>query len=103
LDPGQYDYLNTTWTFNGTKPISFPGQNAIDVTSQHDLSMLDEAANAGGPFFLTIAPAVPHVGLNSTGKGTFAPIPQKKWANAFPDAKVPRTLGWNSDVVSVDF
>ncbi len=57
--------------------------------------MLDKAATAGKPFFLTVAPAVPHVGLRSDGKGSFAPIPQKKWANAFPNAKVPRTKNWN--------
>jgi hypothetical protein len=62
-----------------------PSQNAIDVISQRALNMLDKAANDGGLFFLTIAPAVPHIGLNSTSQDTFAPIPQKKWNSRYDD------------------
>lgn len=95
LGPGMYDYLNTIWSLNQGKPKHFTGQNAVDVTTKHSLDMLDEAIKAGGQFFMTVAPAIPHLGLNATGKGTHAPIPQKKWKNAFQDAIVPRGPNWN--------
>jgi N-acetylglucosamine-6-sulfatase len=97
LEPGTYDYLNTTWTYNNEDYQSFPGVNAIDITSRNALSMLDEAVNRGKPWFLTIAPAVPHVGINATSSGTFFPIPQAKWAGAFPDEIVPRTPNYNPE------
>lgn len=57
--------------------------------------MLDTAVNDGQPFFLTVAPAVPHLGINATTKRHYFPIPQVKWANAFPNEVVPRTPNWN--------
>lgn len=57
--------------------------------------MLDEAVKGGNPWFLTVAPAVPHVGINSTTGLTFDPSPQTKWANAFSDQIVPRTPNYN--------
>ena len=96
LEPGTYDYYNTIWTLNNQQYQHYPGQNAINITGTNALSMLDTAVKDGGPFFLMIAPAVPHVGINSSG--TFYPVPQTKWANAFPDQKVPRTPNWNPTV-----
>jgi N-acetylglucosamine-6-sulfatase len=96
LEPGIYDYTNTTWTLNNADYKSYPGQNSINITTKNALDMLDTAVTAGNPFFLTVAPAVPHVGINASKPGdTFFPIPQYKWASAFPDAKVPRTPNWN--------
>lgn len=62
--------------------------------------MLDRAAEDGGPFFLTVAPAVPHNGINSTTGKPFFPIPQPKWEDAFPNEKVPRTPNWNPSQAS---
>ena len=98
LEPGTYDYVNTTWTYNNGKYQSFPGVNAIDITGKHALEMLDTAVEGGKPFFLVVAPAVPHVGINSTKKGnTFFPIPQAKYAHSFADEIVPRTPNWNPE------
>lgn len=61
------------------------------------MEMLDTAVNDGKPFFMTVAPAVPHNGINSTSGRPFFPYPQPKWANAFPDAQVPRTPNFSPD------
>lgn len=99
LDPGMYDYTNTTWTLNNQHYQSFPGENSIDVITQNALDMLETAVKSGKPFFMTVAPAVPHVGINASVKGeTFFPIPQAKWSNAFSDKIVPRTPNWNNPV-----
>lgn len=96
LEPGVYDYLNTTWAKNNGPSEFYLGEHAINITTKHALEMLDTAVNDKKPFFLTVAPAVPHVGINASGNGeTFFPIPQPRWADAFPDAKVPRTPNWN--------
>lgn len=63
--------------------------------------MLDEAVNDGKPFFLAVAPAIPHVGIASNGSGAFLPVPLKKWADAFSDKKVPNTTNFNPKKVSV--
>lgn len=57
--------------------------------------MLNTAVDDGNPFFLAVAPAVPHIGINATTGRQFLPIPQPKWTDAFADAKVPRTPNWN--------
>lgn len=98
LEPGTYDYVNTTWSHNNGPYESFPGVNAIDITGKNALEMLDTAIEDGKPFFLVVAPAVPHVGINSTNKGdTFFPIPQTKYEDAFADQIVPRTPNWNPE------
>lgn len=95
LKPGIYDYLNTSWAKNNGPWQSYPGEHAIDITTRNALDMLETAVSDGKPFFMTVAPAVPHVGINSTTETPFLPIPQPKWADAFPDARVPRTPNWN--------
>ncbi|CAL5874789.1 uncharacterized protein PFLUO_LOCUS9091 [Penicillium psychrofluorescens] len=95
LQPGVYDYLNTFWAKNHGPWTAHPGEHAIDITTKNALEMLDIAVEDGKPFFLTVAPAVPHMGINSTTQETFFPIPQTKWENAFTNEKVPRTPNWN--------
>lgn len=82
------------------KPNPFPGQNAINVITNHSLDMLDKAVNDGKPFFLAVAPAIPHVGIASNGSGAFLPVPLKKWADAFSDKKVPWSPNFNPHKVS---
>ena len=59
--------------------------------------MLDTAVQSGKPWFMTVAPASPHTGINASTGVSYFPIPQDKWADAFPDAVVPRTPNWNPD------
>lgn len=100
LKPGIYDYLNTSWAKDNGPWKAFPGEHAIDITTRNALDMLDTAVYDGKPFFLTVAPAVPHVGINSTTETPYLPIPQPKWADAFPAARVPRTPNWNPEQAS---
>ena len=100
LEPGQYDYVNTTWAKNGNQWKNFPGENAVTITTNHSLEMLETAIKANKPFFMAVAPAVPHVGLNASGPGSFFPIPQRKWENAFKNATVPEKPNWNPDTTS---
>ena len=94
-----YDYTNTTWTLNNQNWTNHLGVNSIDITTKHAVSMLETALQGKAPWFMTVAPAVPHVGINASGNGqTFFPIPQEKWANAFFDEVVPRTPNWNSPI-----
>lgn len=95
LQPGVYDYWNTIWTLNNGPWESFPGENAIDVTSRNALEMLNTAVNEEKPFFLTVAPAVPHIGHKTTTGQPFFPVPQHKWADAFQNETVPRRPNWN--------
>ncbi|KAJ5604411.1 hypothetical protein N7510_009565 [Penicillium lagena] len=95
LEPGVYDYLNTSWAKDNGPWSYFLGEHAINVTTNHALDMLDTAVNGGEPWFLTVAPAVPHVGINASNGEVYFPIAQPEWADAFPDAKVPRTPNWN--------
>lgn len=97
LDPGMYDYTNTTWTLNNQDWTNHLGVNSVDINTQHAVSMVETAIGDEAPWFMVVAPAVPHVGINASGNGeTFFPIPQQKWANAFSDKVVPRTPNWNS-------
>ncbi|KAF2260108.1 putative arylsulfatase [Lojkania enalia] len=89
LQPGTYNYLNTTWSYNKTKPRSFPGQNAINVVT----------STAEKPFFLSVAPAIPHVGIAANGSGAFVPVPVKKWADAFSNKSIPDTENFNPNEV----
>lgn len=114
LDPFTYEYLNSSWSINGSPPRQYPGNHTTDITLQNSLGLLDEAVKAGGPFFLAVAPIGPHSnvhlsnpnviclpGLASPGIATFSqPIPQAKYQNSFPGAQVPRTPDFNPNVVS---
>jgi hypothetical protein len=83
---------------------------------QKSLGLLDEAVNAGGPFFLTVAPIGPHANMHfpdpraaclsglaadeAIAAAFSKPRPQSKYQNAFPSAQVPRTPDFNPKVVS---
>ena len=95
MEPGVYDYLNTTWSLNNAQWKNFEGVNSIDKAQENALSMLDTAVEAKKPFFMAVAPAVPHVGINASSGLTFFPIPQAKWANAFGNHQIPRTPNFN--------
>ena len=100
LEPGCYDYLNNTWAEDFGPWESYPGQNAVDLIPENGLAMLNKAVGTGKPWFLTIAPAVPHVGINASSGDSFAPVPQEKWINAFMVEQVPRTSNWNPDAAT---
>lgn len=82
-----------------------------DVLADKAYALLDKGAASvqeGKPFFLTVAPSAPHgnlvmkggVGSNFSSIEFSPPIPAKRHENLFQDEKVPRTRGFNPDVVS---
>lgn len=103
LDPFTYQYLNASFQRNQDPPVNYAGQYTTDILASKAYGFLDDAASAGNPFFLTIAPVAPHSDVSNVGKGvldnsssTFsAPIPAKRHEQLFKDVKVPRTDNFN--------
>lgn len=81
------------------------------MTTYNALVALHEAVEAGGPFFMTVAPIGPHIGISGSSHGcnltranagdlvTTPPVPQEKYQNSFLDMVVPRTPNFNPNVV----
>ncbi|KAH8883341.1 arylsulfatase precursor [Thozetella sp. PMI_491] len=102
IDPGTYIYYNCTTQRNRDPPVSNPGVYSTDLIASKALGFLDEAAVAGGPFFLGITPIGPHGETipTDTGVGFYAPVPADRHKDLFPDVKVPRTPNFNPNVSS---
>jgi arylsulfatase A-like enzyme len=106
LDPYTYDYMNATYQRNHDKPKSYLGRHTTEVLREKALGFLDDALDGERPFFLTVTPIAPHSNFNGTygaGSGPFwmdEPIPEKRHAELFPNAKVPRSPGFNPREVS---
>lgn len=106
LEPYTYQYYNTVFT-NGPNELLYDlNTHTTDLTQAKALNFLDEANNSTRPFFMMLAPLAPHVELLGTnnkalpnvsyGPGILhPPVPQPQYANAFPDAIVPRTPNFN--------
>ncbi|KAI1735284.1 arylsulfatase-like protein [Xylaria scruposa] len=108
LDPFTYWYMNSTYQRNRDQPISYEGQHSVDVLAEKAIGLLNEAYDAGRPFFLGIAPVAPHSDIQSPAfkHGNHSnitevefrpPVPAKRHAHLFQDAKVPRTSNFNPD------
>ncbi|XXH00751.1 cell cycle RNA binding protein whi3 [Hypoxylon texense] len=104
LDPHTYDYLNSTFQRNGHEPRSYEGQYSTDVLAEKAYGLLDEAVDAGKPFFLVAAPIAPHANVVMKGPGHgldsvyfTEPVPAKRHEHLFKDEKVPRTANFNPD------
>ncbi|KAB8268617.1 alkaline-phosphatase-like protein [Aspergillus minisclerotigenes] len=96
IDPGTYQYTNTTLQHNFDKPKSYPGVYATDLLANKSMAWIDDAAKAKKPFFLAINPVNPHNNYQ-WGKGWTKPVPAKRHEGTFPDAKVPRSVSFNPD------
>ncbi|KAI0599225.1 alkaline-phosphatase-like protein [Biscogniauxia sp. FL1348] len=108
LDPFTYWYMNSTYQRNYEPPVSYEGQHTVDVLAKKALGLLDEAHEAGKPFFLGIAPVSPHANMWSpafrhgnhsklTDINFEPPVPAKRHAHLFEGVKVPRTENFNPD------
>ncbi|KAI0188915.1 alkaline-phosphatase-like protein [Xylaria flabelliformis] len=108
LDPFTYWYMNSTYQRNRDQPISYEGQHSVDVLAKKALRLLNEAYDAGRPFFLGLAPVAPHSDIQSpafkygnhsnlTEVRFSPPVPAKRHAHLFQGAKVPRTSNFNPD------
>ncbi|KAI0376672.1 Arylsulphatase [Hypomontagnella monticulosa] len=108
LDPFTYWYMNSTYQRNHDPPVSFEGRHTVDVIEEKALGLLDEAHEAGKPFFLGVAPVSPHSNLWSPkfkdgGHSELEeieftpPVPAERHAKLFEGTKVPRTSNFNPD------
>lgn len=98
IEPGTYQYVNTTFQHNQDKPQSYPGVYATDLLANKSLDWIDQAAQQTAPFFLAINPVNPHNNMQ-WGKGFTPPVPAPRYENAFPNATVPRNAAFNPDQV----
>lgn len=109
LDPYTYQYLNSTWQRNQDEPISYKNHYTTDVLIEKANGFLNDAVEAGSPFFLTIAPVAPHSNVEFNGnvldvnlaslKST-PPISAERHKNLFKDVKIPRTANFNPEEVA---
>ncbi|RDW80161.1 arylsulfatase-2 [Coleophoma cylindrospora] len=106
LDPGTYNYLNSTFQRNQEKPKNYEGQYSTDVLAEKAYGLLDEAVQADKPFFLTIAPNAPHCNIhmhsysddgNQHETDFGPPVAAKRHEHLFEGVKVPRTENFNPD------
>ncbi|KAI1469794.1 putative arylsulfatase [Daldinia caldariorum] len=110
LDPYTYNYLNSTFQRNGEGPRSYEGQYSTDVLAEKAYGLLDEAVNAGKPFFLVAAPVAPHANVVMKASASDShrdlddlpfeftePVPAERHKHLFKDKKVPRTANFNPD------
>ncbi|KAI0468019.1 arylsulfatase-like protein [Xylaria cf. heliscus] len=108
LDPFTYWYMNSTYQRNRDPPVSYEGQNSVDVLARKAIGLLNEAYDARRPFFLGIAPVAPHSDIQSpafkhgnhsnlTEVKFSPPVPARRHAHLFPGVKVPRTKNFNPE------
>ncbi|KAI1661137.1 putative arylsulfatase [Daldinia decipiens] len=110
LDPYTYNYLNSTFQRNGEEPRSYEGQYSTDVLAEKAYGLLDEAVDAGMPFFLVAAPIAPHANVVMKDSASSShrdldnlpfeftePVPAERHKHLFKDEKVPRTDNFNPD------
>ncbi|KAI1391544.1 Arylsulphatase [Hypoxylon trugodes] len=109
LDPYTYNYRNSTFQRKGEAPRSYEGHYSTDVLAEKAYGLLDDAVEAGKPFFLVAAPIAPHanVEMNLTSDGSHdlkdlpfeftEPVPAERHKHLFQDEKVPRTANFNPD------
>ncbi|KAI0145097.1 alkaline-phosphatase-like protein [Xylariaceae sp. FL1272] len=107
LDPFTYEYYNATFQRNYDPPVNHEGEYSVDLVKNKSLAFLDEAVEAGKPFFLTAAPIAPHshviVGgywvnstyYNQTSSTQAPPLPAQRHVDLFHDEVVPRTPSFN--------
>ncbi|KAI1095111.1 arylsulfatase [Rostrohypoxylon terebratum] len=97
VDPFTYLYNNVVMSQNGETPIHYKGFHQLDVIRVKALDRLDYLAGQNKPFYLTIAPATPHVeaidGL---------PTPQTRHKGSADGLQVPRGGNWNASQESQD-
>ncbi|KAI1113323.1 arylsulfatase-like protein [Nemania sp. NC0429] len=108
LDPFTYWYMNSTFQRNQDPPVSYEGQYSVDVLAEKAIGFLNDAHDAGKPFFLGLAPVAPHSDIQSIALGRGdghmlveaefrPPVSAKRHEHLFKHVKVPRTSNFNPD------
>ncbi|KAJ3562792.1 hypothetical protein NPX13_g8434 [Xylaria arbuscula] len=81
-DPHTYEYNNVVMSSDGETPVAYHGYHQTDVLRAKAIKRL---SNKPKPFYLTIAPATPHVPA----------VPLKRHSQMFLDKKAPRPANFN--------
>ncbi|KAL0934496.1 arylsulfatase precursor [Colletotrichum truncatum] len=89
-DPYTMDFNNIVMSENGARPRHYPGFHQTDIIRTQSLDRLEYLTSQEKPFFLTIAPTVPHENYNF-----YAPVPLLRHKGLFPNATAPRSPNWN--------
>jgi hypothetical protein len=94
-------YINSTFQRNQDPPLVHPNTYSTDVVASKTYGFIDDAATAGKPFFIVAAPVAPHTQQEGDNiLAAKAPVSADRHKDLFKDAKVPRTPGFNPEVVS---
>lgn len=85
------NYLSSWYNDNGRVRYYHPAlHNDTDLLSERATSYLRRTAGRGAPFFVVLAPRAPHQPA----------VPPRRYADAFPDATLPRTPSFDERDVS---
>ncbi|KAM0330747.1 hypothetical protein ACHAQA_003700 [Verticillium albo-atrum] len=94
-DPYTMDFNQVVMSQNGDRPRLYGGFHQTDIIRAQALDRLDYLTDQKQPFYLTIAPTVPHEQYDY-----FAPVPLARHKGLFPNATAPRHPNWNpSDAI----
>ncbi|KAJ0272780.1 hypothetical protein CBS470a_012565, partial [Colletotrichum nupharicola] len=84
------DFNNIVMSENGERPRHYPGFHQTDIVRAQSLDRLEYLTSQEKPFFLTIAPTVPHENYNF-----YAPVPLLRQKGLFPNITSPKPPNWN--------
>jgi arylsulfatase A-like enzyme len=94
----EYQDFNFEINNNGTpESYSGPDQFQSDVLTQHAIQVIESLKGSAQPFFITIAPSIPHLQLDPT---QVPPVPASRFANFSSDRALPRPPSFNEADVS---
>ncbi|PVH77421.1 alkaline phosphatase-like protein [Cadophora sp. DSE1049] len=104
VDPGTYNYYNVTFQADQSSPVSRPDVYSTDLARDTALEFLDKASEAGGSFFIGVAPVAPHAFVaydpNAALPDFTVPQPAIRHNALYPDATIPRGLNFKPDKAS---
>ncbi|KAJ3056668.1 hypothetical protein HK097_005345 [Rhizophlyctis rosea] len=107
VNPWIYDFYHPVFSRNGEEAKHYKGVHQVDVIAGKALNILDEATKKDEPFFLYLAPSAPHTtvayddpdqpdGIPGIDIHLTAHEPPRRFANHFPEAKIPRNPNFNT-------
>ncbi|CAK3774366.1 arylsulfatase [Lecanosticta acicola] len=99
VDPWTYNYWNSTWTNGDARKhlTAFPGHHTTHVTRRKALEFIDQAVDAGGQFFMMVAPVAPHAYNRHGGDRQLMPPAPPEFVGAFNNSIAPRSPNFNPD------